>query len=109
MLDAERIGAEYERVLSVVERVEEDLNRVGLGELGVAAALADDNPVRFESKLTTADIQVLLIEDEPDFGASVAGSPSFGSCWTNALNGSALAQLASSTRPSMTGPPPSAR
>ena len=69
VLDSERIGAEDERVLSVVERIEEDLNRVGLGELGVAAALADDNPVRLGVEIDDADVKVLPIEDESDFGS----------------------------------------
>ena len=41
-------------------------------------------------------------------GEVVAGSPSFGSCCTNALNGSAAAHTSSSTRPSTIGRSPSA-
>jgi hypothetical protein len=44
-LDPERVRAEDERVLPVVERVEEDLDRIGIGQAGVSTALADDDVV----------------------------------------------------------------
>ena len=69
VLDAERIGAEDERVLPVVERVEEDLDRVGLVEFGVAAALADDNLVGLRVVADDADIQRAAVDQESDLGA----------------------------------------
>ena len=81
VLDAERIGAEDERVLAVVERVEEDLNRVGVVEIGVAAALADDEMLSgSESKQMTATYRFCRSRRNRISVRSVAGSPSFGSC-----------------------------
>ncbi len=68
VLDTERIGAEDERVLAVVERVEQDANRVGVVEVGVAAALADENVLWLRVEADDADIEVLPVEQKPDLG-----------------------------------------
>jgi hypothetical protein len=68
VFDAERISAEHERVLAVVEGIEQDLNRVGVVEAGVAPALADDNAVRRGVETDRRDVEVLAIEEKADLG-----------------------------------------
>jgi hypothetical protein len=76
-LDAERVGAEDECVLTIVERVEQDLNRIGVVEVGVAAALAHDDLVGFRVEADDADVEILAIDQKPDFGALAGGLPLF--------------------------------
>ena len=69
VLDAERIGAEHERVLPVVEGVEQDANRVGVAEIGVAAALADQNVLGLGVEADQRDVEVLAIEQKANLGS----------------------------------------
>ena len=73
VLDAERIGAEDERVLTVVERVEQDLNRIGVVEVGVATTLAHDDVVGLGVEADDADVEILAIEQKPDLGSLGGG------------------------------------
>jgi ABC-type Fe3+-citrate transport system substrate-binding protein len=95
VLDAERIRAEHERVLTVIKRIEKNLNRVGVVEISIAASLADQDVVWLGVEADDANIEILPVEEKRISVRSVAGWPSFGSCWTNALKGSVLVQIAS--------------
>jgi hypothetical protein len=46
---------------------------VGVVEVGVAAALARDDLVGFGVEADDADVEILAIEQKPDFGALVGG------------------------------------
>jgi len=67
VFDAERVGAEHERVLAIVERVEQDLNRVRVIEVRVTAALAHQNVLRLVVEADDADVQILAIEQKSNF------------------------------------------
>ena len=68
VLDTERIGAEHERVLSVVERVQEDLDRIGMAEVRIATALGHDQAVGLRVMADDRDVEIRLIDKEPDLG-----------------------------------------
>ena len=75
VLDAERVGPEDERVLIVVEGVEHHDDGVGLREVGVAPALADDDLARFGVEADHADVEVRLVEQHAHFGAFARRRP----------------------------------
>ena len=73
VLDPERVGPEDERVLPVVERIEEDLERIGFGEVGIPAALADDNRVGRRVVADNPNVESAAIDEEPELGALGSG------------------------------------
>ena len=73
VLDPERIGAEHERVLPIVEGVEQDLDRVGVVEVGVATAFSDDEVAWLGVDVDDADVELLPIHQEPDLGVLAGG------------------------------------
>ena len=81
VLDAGRSGAEYEGVLPVVEGVEQDLNRVGILHLAVAAVLRHDRILRLGIQAADADVEVPVVVGEATSVSSVAGAPSSGLRW----------------------------
>ena len=68
VLHAEGIGAEDEPVLMVVEGVENELDRVRLGEVGVALALRVGDAIGLAVEGDDADVEVLVVEGDPHLG-----------------------------------------
>ena len=79
VLDAEWVRSEHEGILAVVERIEEDAERISIREVGVAAALADQDVLRLAIE---ADHGYRVSRSTRNLSSvrSVARSPSFGSC-----------------------------
>ena len=93
-------------VLVIVEGVEDELDRVRLGEVGVALALREDDLARVGVERDHADVQVLSLEDEPHFGLLGGRLALVGILLHEVVNGGTLVQTSSSTRPSIFGASP---
>lgn len=68
VLDPERVRPEDECVLPVIECIEEDLDRVCVVEVGIAAALADDDLVGRRVVADDGNVESAAIDQEPDLG-----------------------------------------
>src|ERR1700704_4368845 len=68
VLDAERVGAKDERVLVVVERIEDHDDRIDVGQRRVTARLADDDLVGLAIEADDAEVNGRAIEQHADFG-----------------------------------------
>ena len=108
-LDPEGVRPEDEGVLAIVERVEKDLDRVGIREAGIAAALADDDVGGRRVVADDRNIEIAAIDQEPDFSAFGGRLALLRLLLDEGAVGLRRAHSASSTRPSMAGPSPSAR
>ena len=67
---ADRVDGEDDRIATVVERVEGDVNAFVLEDVGTIAAHLVDDPLRCRRRVQTADtdVDVVVVEQHPGFG-----------------------------------------
>ena len=66
-LDAGGACSEDKRILAVVERVKQNLNRVGVTETGVAAILGDNDILRLGVETDDGYVEVAVVEADAQF------------------------------------------
>ena len=59
---------EDERILIVVERIEKNLNRVGVVEFRIAAILCDNDVLGLRIETDDADVEVAVVKADADLG-----------------------------------------
>ena len=91
------------RVAPIVEGVEQHARRCRSGAAGWCRAASRWRRVRSgcDSQYARRHVDVLVVEEHPGLGRSVAGLPSSGSCCTKSPIGSVVLVISSSSLPSM--------
>ena len=75
VFDAGRIGSENEPIQSVVVRIQDDLEAVGFGEVGVASAVGDDDRRRIFREADDAEVERVLGVDDAHLRPFGGGLP----------------------------------
>ena len=99
-LRAGRVDRELVAVALVVERVDDDLEAVGVAGVEVLAQLVDDDLARLVVLGEHADVERAVVVEQRTSVSKVAGSPSCGSFCMKSLAIGAFAHDGSSSRPS---------